>query len=293
MKRIYVHVWSGLASRCYTLADAYYLAKRFQRKLIIIWPISKDCSISYYDVFANEQFQDISMEVIEVNADGFCVDREKKYHRKLHIKTKLTELLYRICDAYMEYTPSKKTGWSGEKYIKHLNTICNTTLRNLEEGHKCWVHAYYGIEKGGKKPADIAAIQFKDMYWSRVRELFPQGCRMIGVHIRRTDHKVCIEKSKTEWFIENMNQYLAEDSSVCFFLATDDADEEKRLQTIFPEKIITNRSKSYGRDSLNGMQDAVVDLLCLSQCEVILGSCTSVFSKFGAEYGGKELILNE
>lgn len=74
---------------------------------------------------------------------------------------------------------------------------------------------------------------------------------------------------------------------------TDDVGEEARLRKIFPEKIITNENKEWGRDSCGGMRDAIIDWLCLLKCEVILGLCSSVFSSFGARYGDKKLILSE
>lgn len=64
---MYVHVYSGLTSRCKALTDAYHPMKTGRGyRLNIIWPISSDCNIRFYDVFAKDIFKDISYKVIEI-----------------------------------------------------------------------------------------------------------------------------------------------------------------------------------------------------------------------------------
>lgn len=114
---------------------------------------------------------------------------------------------------------------------------------------------------------------------------------VIGVHIRRTDHDVAIKNSKTDSFIYKMKQCIAERPQICFFVATDDIQEEKNLCEVFGDRIIVQKNKVWGRDSKEGMISGLIDCLCLSRCEYILGSSTSVFSSFAAEYGDKKLII--
>lgn len=297
MKKLYVHVYSGLMSRCCTLADAYRLAKHYQKELVVIWPISKDCNISYYDIFERNQFLDIPFRIIEVNADGICIDSEGKVNRKIHVMTKTTELWHRFSKSYLDYEPPKEIGWSGELYLENIKIVWQKIFKRLESGEGGWIHAYCGIVKIADW-REVGMLCFKKMYWDIVDELLPQHSNIIGVHIRRTDHTVCIERSKTEWFIEKMDHYIAKDSGegnrgIKFFLATDDPREEQKLQELYGERIITYTDKTWGRDSLSGMQTGIIECLCLSRCNNILGSCTSVFSNFAALYGGSKLIVNE
>lgn len=75
------------------------------------------------------------------------------------------------------------------------------------------------------------------------------------------------------------------------FLATDDRSVEEELKKAFPGRIVTYSDKTWGRNSKSGMESAIIDCLCLSRCNYILGSFCSVFSKFAAGYGNTELII--
>lgn len=111
------------------------------------------------------------------------------------------------------------------------------------------------------------------------------------MHVRRTDHKASIEESTLDSFITKMNEAIADYESVRFFLATDDHDVEEELKKVFPGCIYTYSNKTWGRNNKSGMESAIVDCLCLSRCDYILGSYQSVFSKFSAMYGNIELIV--
>ncbi len=117
------------------------------------------------------------------------------------------------------------------------------------------------------------------------------GGQIVGVHIRRTDHNVAIAESRTEDFMREMDRILEEDSSVRFFLATDDPQEERKLKERYGSKILTMGHKDWGRDSVSGMKCGIIDVLCLSQCKLILGSYSSVFSRFAAAYGKRDLMI--
>ncbi|WP_375560778.1 hypothetical protein ACE193_24300 [Bernardetia sp. OM2101] len=115
----------------------------------------------------------------------------------------------------------------------------------------------------------------------------------IGLHIRRTDHAGAIEKSPLSLFIEKMNEEIALNEETNFFLATDDKATEKELIQLFGKKIITNPEKAFDRDSEKGVQDAYIDVACLSKTSKIYGSHASSFSETAAKMGGIELIICE
>ncbi len=67
-----------------------------------------------------------------------------------------------------------------------------------------------------------------------------------------------------------------------FFLSTDDLSVEKELKALFGDKIICFE-KELSRDSLIGIQHALVDMYCLSKCAMIYGSYWSSFSAMAAQ----------
>ncbi len=115
----------------------------------------------------------------------------------------------------------------------------------------------------------------------------------IGLHIRRTDHIGAIKKSPLSLFIEKMNEEIALNDNTNFFLATDDKTTEKELIQLFGNKISINTEKAFDRDSEKGIQDAFIDVTCLSKTSKIYGSHASSFSETAAKMGKIKLIICE
>ena len=106
----------------------------------------------------------------------------------------------------------------------------------------------------------------------------------IGIHIRRTDNIPSIEMSPTDLFIQTMNAEISRNAAVLFYLATDDVNVEQEFRQRYGKRILTH-SKEFSRLTVAGIQDAVVDLFCLSRTSAIYGSYWSSFSDVAARIG--------
>lgn len=113
--------------------------------------------------------------------------------------------------------------------------------------------------------------------------------RLIGVHIRRTDNSISIAQSPTTLFIDKIRQELDSDSDVSFYLATDDESVKAELSNIFGDSITCSPEKA-SRNTVAGIREGLVEMLCLSLCDKIYGSYWSSFSEAAAIMGGIELI---
>lgn len=111
---------------------------------------------------------------------------------------------------------------------------------------------------------------------------------VLGIHIRRSDNKNSILFSPTELFIQKIDKQLTEEPNSHFFLATDDEQEEKHLKNRYGTRIMTHK-KILDRNSLRGVQDAIVDMYCLAATDTIWGSYWSSFSEMAATLGNKKL----
>lgn len=114
---------------------------------------------------------------------------------------------------------------------------------------------------------------------------------MVGVHIRRTDNVSAIGKSGTQAFIQAMEQEIALDPEVKFFLATDEMKEEQILREHFGDRIISNENRVLDRNSVAGMHDAMIDLFGLAKTDKILGSFWSSFTDVAAEMRGIPKVI--
>ena len=115
----------------------------------------------------------------------------------------------------------------------------------------------------------------------------PDSKTIVGVHIRRGDHKKSIEESPSELFWEIMRSY---DESVMFYLATDSIEERNEATRQFPNRIMVG-SAILERNDQHGAMNAMIDFVCLSSCSEIIGSYYSSFSEMAAMYGGVPLRI--
>lgn len=109
------------------------------------------------------------------------------------------------------------------------------------------------------------------------------GDHKVGVHIRRTDNKPAIGKSSTDAFVSCMQEELNAYPDTTFYIATDDLSEEENLRAQFGDHIISNVGRDLSRDSISGIKDALVDLMCLSKNDKIIGSFFSSFTDIAAD----------
>lgn len=116
----------------------------------------------------------------------------------------------------------------------------------------------------------------------RIDALVAQFVRpTIGVHIRRTDNVESIAHSPTSLFLAAMEQH----PTASFYLSTDDLSLKATLQKRYGDRLITQHTTAR-RDTLEGIEEAVIDLFVLSRTDRLLGSYWSSFTDTAAELGG-------
>lgn len=110
----------------------------------------------------------------------------------------------------------------------------------------------------------------------------------IGIHIRQTDNSMSIKYSPVELFIAKIKATLEAKPTTKFFLATDDYNIKKLLKNKFSSSIITNDIE-ISRKTVEGMQNALTEMLALSKTREIWGSFYSSFSEAAATLGNIKL----
>lgn len=127
----------------------------------------------------------------------------------------------------------------------------------------------------------------------------------IGVHLRFTDYAVNIPlvvkyhsyPPTIRHYQKVMNDYIKQDRSVRFFLASDNPASEMQMRKKYGERVISYRKKYL---LVKGMpaekyrhtseQDALIDLYLLSKTQKVLAAPLSSFGKMAARIGRIELI---
>ena len=173
----------------------------------------------------------------------------------------------------------------------NLGPECNSetawiTFQEDQSAAPIWKFKSWAAFYGQGAPAWIAALRLLRPHTS----LIPQITRilsvyrpLVGVHIRRTDHRKAIQLSPSGAFWTAMRK---EQTQTKFYVASDSDAERIEAAMLFPGQILTGPARILGRDTLAGCRDALVDFMCLAGCSKILGSPASSFCEIAAYYGG-------
>ena len=127
------------------------------------------------------------------------------------------------------------------------------------------------------KPADEIA----DRVTARIAS-FDQ--HTMGVHVRRTDNLKSIIRSPDHAFIAQMRDEITAEPLTRFYLATDSRKVKETFTGVFGERIITTAFDA-SRNTIKGVQEALVELYTLASTRKIIGSYWSSYSTTAAELG--------
>ncbi len=112
----------------------------------------------------------------------------------------------------------------------------------------------------------------------------------IGIHIRRTDHRIAIKNSPIEFFEKNIEAEISKNDRMNFYLASDCADSKMKLKDKYGDRLQTN-FESGDRTSLQGMYRAITELYALASTSKVYGSTGSSFSTTACSIGNIEQII--
>ena len=247
----------GLCNRMRAIGSAMILASKRNEELLVYWKVAPELGCPFEQLFEKSS----AFRLVNYRSDYY----PPKVFRQLtgyrlgndEIRQKRTE--NGLEDSFVTSLPKSVYIATEEHFFKNRDYSAFVPRRDLMEKVEALTGEY--------------------------RE------NLIGVHIRRTDNKPAIGKSSTDAFIRAMEAELNKNESVMFYLATDDLNEEKLLRQRFPGHIISNEGRDLSRDSITGIQDALVDLYSLASSKKIIGSYFSSFTDLASDIRGIPLTI--
>jgi hypothetical protein len=268
---IIIEPLGGLANRMRVIASAIWLKEQLKTGLTVIWNENFELNCPY-----SALFEDHGMFLIRPKARKYhYIKTTNQNTLPGKIKSSLINRLIGI-DYCIKEQDFHDLIWTGKLDIyeiaKRHRTVYIQTCQ--EFGDNAFAFRHF-------TPA-LPIIQKINV----ITQNFTR--HTIGVHIRRLDNTNSIQFSPTPLFIQKMKAELAAEADVKFFLCTDDPKEEKAIIAEFGEKVITYK-KHLDRQTVRGMQDAAIDLFCLSKTQKILGSFWSSYSDIAARINNIEL----
>lgn len=265
----------GLGNRIRAVSSFIYLKKLINAELQVIWQPDKSLNAKYNDIFKENPNFSLLKPQFKYN---LFINRKKlvnsKYGFIKFIVGSYNSLIKRLIgvdvllldnDIHNNLQSVKEIC---EKNIKILIITSNQCLE-YKEGVQTFV------------PVDEIANMIN-------RTLTGFKKNMIGIHIRRTDHIISIQNSPIYLYENKILDYIKKNDNFGIFLATDDPEIENYFIEKYPGIVITYK-KIFGRDTKEGISDAVVDLFLLSKTNKIYGSYWSSYSGIASLLGDIEL----
>ena len=263
---IYFEVWAGLCNRLRGMASAYAFAQSIGEPLTVIWESDVNCNCRFDNIFTLNRGVDINILYYDCMGTSFAkkIEHQKNKIHKKYIQSKC-DIIYKEDPLNMDIYKLKKDVPGKNVYIKSFSY---------------WYPSNSPFDFFTLKPAIKEKV---DMLVDKC------GTKKVGVHIRRTDHEICIHNSPTEAFVDAMKK---ESQDTIFYVASDDIRERQKLEEIFGQsRIIYNNNAELSRGTEKGMEDAAIDLYALSGMSKILGSDTSSFTEVAGMITGIPVIV--
>jgi hypothetical protein len=271
MNRLYIEPIGGLANRMRVIASALEFQKRYGCEVYCIWNENSELNAPFEDLF----------ETVE----GLHLIRKKPKFNKLRYSFRSNQFLNQLLKAY-----NKLLGF--DYFIKAhqvAKLVKNEELHSIVANNTGAIYIEsWGIDYNWDTKIINDIFQLKKDIIDKVEanlSEFGVFTEVVGLHIRRTDNVEAIKNSPIELFINEIENKIKQNNNVGFFLATDDKDIGFLLQKLYPG-IILVYDKNLSRDSLEGIQDALVDMYTLSKTTFIYGSHYSSFSTMAGKIGG-------
>ena len=260
---------AGLCNRMRAISTAVYLARQWHAPLDIMWNKTKDCAAHFSDLF-----QPISLPSVSLtDQPGFLY----KLHRRSIDRAWIKPLL-RLKYTHVLYDFDCATGGD----IAH---------RIAPEGGKVLVKTCYPIAPAYDYNRIFHPSEDIERRIRQITASFPY--HTVGVHVRRTDNTTAIQLSPDDYFFRKMDEEVEAQPQTRFYLASDDESVKEKMQARYGQRIIMSNDIPLRRDTVEGMQYAVVELYCLARTQKIIGSGYSSYSDTAADIGHIPLIVPE
>ncbi len=260
----------GLANRMRVIDSAYRFCTTHNKKFMICWERNQILNCQFNKLFKPLKYLKESNSYCYIR---FLYKVERRFRlvrwfvqvlERCHILKIFKEEQYEELRAFTKKGGNKFLWVIVESYSVFYRTEEDDFLRDL--------------------------FQLNDLMSQRLKnETKAFKTNVIGVHVRRTDNKDSIERSPLELFIARMQEEIVKDPEVQFYVASDDPLVKEQLLHMFGAQRIIIPTGVIGRDSEEGIRQAVIEMYALSKTNHILGSYYSSFSSKASYIGGIKL----
>ena len=282
---------SGLGNRVIPIGCTLNLAAELNYRPVIFWEYAETVGgAKFKDLFDDTNLPFELVEGYEARVMAVTLFHKRPVLSSLHKRViiKLTNLLVmNQYDKRIRLVPNMnqydKRGWRGD--VEGCDQFKERSITDLLKYSKIMVGGNlmfrHGYDLSWLKPAPQIAPHITELK----KQFAPNT---VGVHIRGTDW---IYIPPIEKIITRMHAEVELDPNVKFFLASDGDKNVGKIVDTFGDRLIMYKNTcSSERRTLQGNQDAVVDLFGLATTSRIIGFGYSTFANLAAMIGNKPIL---
>ena len=266
----------GLANRMRVIGRLREMANEAQVPMEVLWVSNDDAAAKWGEIF--ERPKDFAVK--EVSGP---------YQHEYYSAKWYKNIIHRI------WAWSHRYIWLPYNVVEKLDEdTSNKGLRKLFDQWIAQLQAgktlYISTGDNFGEDYDISIFKPISSLQKEIDVFLPFDKTVYGIHIRRTDNKWAIENSPLDLFENKVASMLTADPKTLFYLASDDADTIAHFKERFGDAILS-RSKTFGRTSVQGIRDAIIEMWLLSKTKKIFGSFYSSYSGMAAKIGNIDLEI--
>jgi len=274
--KLIIQPMGGLANRMRVIGKLRMVANEAQVPMEVLWVCNGDVGSKWSEIF--EQPKDFV--VTEVSGSY-----KHEYYSAKWYKNSIHHVwawLHRY--TWLPYNIVEKM--DDDTCEEGLQKLFDQWKAQLQSGKILYISTgdYFGENYDISIFKPIAALQ------KEIDAYLPSDKEVYGIHIRRTDNSWAIENSPLELFENKVSSILKSEPKALFYLASDDATTIAHFQERFGNCILS-RPKTFGRTSVQGIQDAIIEMWLLSKTKKIFGSFYSSYSGMAAKIGNIDLEI--
>lgn len=326
-RKIVLRPMGGLCNRLRTIDSFIDICKRNEFALEVLWTSDVTLNSSFNSLFKELALTNIEIKIIEC-PQGFpeqnlikigkrengeyainlnqTRNRIKNIVKQFIFSSKLNkehnsilkELKQLDYDAIITNDELEKIYNSEEKLdlsiraldIEFFENVAPFLNKTLNKQNIIYINCCYRVEE---LKSNYEYLKPTNEIQNKIDNITKEFSRnTVGLHVRRTDHKVSKSMSTNDKFKYVVDKEIQQNENVKFYLSTDDPNFKDEFLNSYSSRIITNSVESYDRNNSMAIKDAVIDLFCLAKCQKIYGSHQSSFSQTAADLGNmKEFIV--
>jgi hypothetical protein len=297
--KLYLKPVGGLCNRMRAIDSSVALAEKLGKRLVVFWGRDLWLNCRYCDLFKPSPNFDVIEEKQWAGKKALfpylpgskptSIGKKSLYaltRKALNINSEIWYENIEKAVTQLDTAIQPENVRNMQDYEVQSFTQIKPILKVLHAEGSAFVCSAWKLSLGQNYAQNFTPI---DRIYEQITDLSNHFTNTVGVHIRRGDHTIAIKHSSLQKFISAMDNEVAE-NSVNFFLATDCKATEEELMKRFSNRIVTFTKSSYSRNSAQGIQEALIDLYCLSKTKRVLGSYYSSFSQVAAEISGIEEV---